>query len=118
MVKPSFKLILSGAGLLLIFSLFGFVLVYVSDFPKTHPDETLIIENRIVSFFQKITLPIKLAKLSREEPDKQILMPVYGRRISEITDSWGAPRGDNGERKHEGQDVFAPRGTPGFSGTN
>jgi peptidoglycan LD-endopeptidase LytH len=37
-------------------------------------------------------------------------MPIEGLRVAQIADTWGAPRG--GGRRHEGQDLFAPRGTP------
>ncbi|UCH24939.1 MAG: M23 family metallopeptidase [Trueperaceae bacterium] len=44
-----------------------------------------------------------------EQPDAELLMPVDGVRVSQVADTWGAPRG--GGRSHEGQDIFAPRGT-------
>ena len=37
-------------------------------------------------------------------------------RRKQIADTWQAPRGDG--RRHEGQDIFAPRGTPILSATN
>ncbi len=37
--------------------------------------------------------------------------PVEGRTASAIKSFWGASR-DGGRRKHEGVDIFAPRGTP------
>ena len=49
------------------------------------------------------------------EPDTEILMPVEGVRLRDITDTWGAGRG--GGRSHEGQDIFAAEGTPVFSST-
>lgn len=39
-----------------------------------------------------------------------LVMPVDGVRVSQVADTWHAPRG--GGRRHEGQDLFAPRGTP------
>lgn len=64
---------------------------YVNNYPETNPDKTLEIETRVATFFEKITLPIKIARLSAEEADKELLMPVYGHRISEIADTWQAP---------------------------
>jgi murein DD-endopeptidase MepM/ murein hydrolase activator NlpD len=54
-------------------------------------------------------LPLYFARVS-ETPEQALLMPVEGRRVSEIADTYLAPRG--GGRRHEGQDVFAPIGTP------
>jgi len=53
-------------------------------------------------------LPDYLARLPAE-PDAAMLMPVDGVRVAQIADTWHAPRGN---RLHEGQDIFAPRGTP------
>lgn len=48
-------------------------------------------------------------------PDKEILMPVRGARVRQVADTFGAPR--PGGRRHEGQDIFAPKGTPVYSAT-
>jgi murein DD-endopeptidase MepM/ murein hydrolase activator NlpD len=52
----------------------------------------------------------RLASLARQAPAEALLMPVAGVRVTEVADTWGAPR--SGGRRHEGQDIFAPRGTP------
>ena len=44
------------------------------------------------------------------EPDIQLLMPVLGVRVAQVADTWGGVR--DGGRLHEGQDIFAQRGTP------
>lgn len=43
-------------------------------------------------------------------------MPVDDVTKREVTDTWGAPR--SGGRTHEGQDIFAPKGTKVLSATN
>lgn len=60
-------------------------------------------------------LPEYLARLPAE-PDDVLFMPVDGVRVIQVADTWGAPRG--GGRRHEGQDVFAARGTPIRSATH
>ncbi len=62
---------------------------------------------------------VKLAEyiqLLPSEPDASIVMPVEGVRVRNVADTWGAPRGAG--RSHEGQDIFAPRGTPIYSATD
>ena len=49
------------------------------------------------------------------EPDARLLMPVSGARVAQVADTWGAGR--DGGRSHEGQDIFAPRGTPVYAAT-
>lgn len=57
-----------------------------------------------------------VARLYTQEPDARIVMPLEDVRKKEIADTWQAPRGVG--RRHEGQDIFAPKGTPILSGTN
>ena len=49
------------------------------------------------------------------EPDAFVLMPIVGVRVAQVADTWGGPRSEG--RRHEGQDIFAPVGTPVYSGT-
>jgi peptidoglycan LD-endopeptidase LytH len=58
-------------------------------------------------------LPAFLTKLP-PDVDRTLLMPVDGVSVSRVADTWHAPRGN---RLHEGQDIFAPRGTPVRSAT-
>lgn len=62
----------------------------------------------------RTVLPAFLARVA-EEPDEVLLMPVDGLRVAQVADTWLAPRG--GGLLHEGQDMFAPRGTPVRSAT-
>ncbi len=58
---------------------------------------------------------IGMARLYAMEPEQQIAMPIHNVRVKQIADTWHAPR--SGERVHQGQDIFAPRGTPVYSAT-
>lgn len=49
------------------------------------------------------------------EPDLGLLMPVADVRVAQVADTWGGPR--DGGRVHEGQDIFAARGTPIYAAT-
>lgn len=62
----------------------------------------------------RTVLPRFLARVP-DAPDAVLVMPVDGLRVAQVADTWGAPRG--GGRGHEGQDLFAPRGTPVRSAT-
>jgi murein DD-endopeptidase MepM/ murein hydrolase activator NlpD len=63
----------------------------------------------------KLLLYARIARLYTEEPDRKIAMPLVGVSTRGISDTWHAPRG--ADRLHEGQDIFAPRGTPIYSAT-
>jgi peptidoglycan LD-endopeptidase LytH len=62
----------------------------------------------------RTVLPAFFAKVS-DVPDLVLHMPVEGVRVAAVTDTWHAPRAGG---RHEGQDVFAPRGTPVRSATD
>lgn len=64
---------------------------------------------------RQATLPFKIAMLSAGKPDTELAMPVDGVSVKQVGDSWHAPR--SGGRLHEGQDIFAPRGTAVRSAT-
>ena len=58
----------------------------------------------------------RILKLYTQAPDTRLAMPLEDVRKKEIADTWQAARGEG--RKHEGQDIFAPRGTPILSATS
>lgn len=63
----------------------------------------------------KFILYVHVARLYTKEPDRTIAMPIEDVSKKQISDTWHAPRGS--DRLHEGQDIFAPRGTPVVSAT-
>ena len=58
----------------------------------------------------------RILKLYTQEPDTKLAMPLENVARRGIADTWQAPRGVG--RRHEGQDIFAPRGTPILSATS
>lgn len=64
----------------------------------------------------KLYFYARVAKLYTQSPDTKIAMPLEDVARKEVADTWQAPRGDG--RRHEGQDIFAPKGTPILSATN
>lgn len=54
--------------------------------------------------------------LSRMPPPDALSMPVRDVDVARIADTFGAPRG--ADRRHEGVDIFAPRGTDVLSATH
>jgi murein DD-endopeptidase MepM/ murein hydrolase activator NlpD len=64
----------------------------------------------------KLTFYVRVARLYTQEPDRKIAMPFEDVSKRQIADTWHAARGTG--RLHEGQDIFAPKGTPIMSATN
>ena len=58
----------------------------------------------------------RVARLYSKTPESQIAMPFTNIRKQQIADTWQAPRGN--DRRHQGQDIFAPKGTPILSATS
>src|SRR5215217_5406432 len=58
----------------------------------------------------------RVARLYTQTPESKIAMPLQDVSKKAVADTWHAPRGTG--RQHEGQDIFAPRGTPILSATN
>lgn len=65
--------------------------------------------------WKQLALPYRAAKLRVQPPDARLMMPVDGVSRRRVANTWGAPR--SGGRRHQGQDIFAPRGTPVRSAT-
>jgi len=63
----------------------------------------------------KLTFYAHVARLSMQQPDSKLAMPLQDVSKRQIADTWHAPRGT--DRLHEGQDIFAPKGTPILSAT-
>jgi len=63
----------------------------------------------------KLLLVVHVARLYAAEPDQKLAMPVPGVSRNHVADTWHAAR--DGDRRHEGQDIFASRGTPVLSAT-
>lgn len=61
------------------------------------------------------TAPRAIAELRAMPPPAAMPVPVQGVRAARVADTFGAPRGR--DRKHQGLDIFAPRGTPVLSAT-
>ena len=68
-----------------------------------------------VRLVPQVAVPYRLVKLQFEPADALIAMPVDGVRKAKVANTWGANR--PGNRKHQGQDIFARRGTPVRSAT-
>lgn len=64
----------------------------------------------------KLLFYARVARLYTQTPDSRLAMPLENLSRKTIADTWQAPRGTG--RRHEGQDIFAPRGTPILSATN
>lgn len=63
-----------------------------------------------------IILPLRIAGLYVREPDQKLIIPLHDVHVKQIKDTWHAPR--EGDRLHEGQDIFARRGTSVYSATD
>lgn len=59
--------------------------------------------------------PRTLWEISRMPAAGPLPMPVQAIAAGQVADTWGAPRG--ADRRHEGVDIFAARGTPVVSAT-
>ncbi len=62
-----------------------------------------------------LSSPFRIARLLSQRPDSSVAMPVVGAHIRGVANTWNAPRVGH---RHQGQDIFARRGTPVLSGTD
>jgi murein DD-endopeptidase MepM/ murein hydrolase activator NlpD len=69
----------------------------------------------VLASWDNIVMSARYASLINKPPDAKIAIPIRGIRPQQIADTWGAARGS--DRKHEGQDIFARKGTPVYSAT-
>ena len=60
--------------------------------------------------------PFYTVKLAMQAPPESLPVPVAGISPRALADTWGAPRGNG--RRHEGVDIFAPRGRAVLSATD
>jgi peptidoglycan LD-endopeptidase LytH len=58
----------------------------------------------------------RVAQLYTQTPESRLAMPVQDVSRRQVADTWHALRGT--DRVHEGQDIFAPKGTPVLSATS
>lgn len=70
----------------------------------------------ITGAFDTLKFYARVARLYTQPPDTRLAMPLEDVSKRAIADTWQAPRGTG--RKHEGQDIFAPKGTPILSATS
>ena len=66
-------------------------------------------------FADRFVFLVHVAQLYTKDADKKLAMPVQDVSTKQVANTWHAPR--DGGRLHEGQDIFAARGTPILSAT-
>lgn len=84
------------------------------DEPPPPPATEAEARERAIRAAYRDVFPLYVAA-SGPEAETELLIPVDGLRVSQVADTWGGPR--SGGRRHEGQDLFAPTGTPIRSAT-
>ena len=67
------------------------------------------------SIANSLTFYARVVRLYTQTPETQIAMPLANVSRTQIANTWHAPRGT--DRLHEGQDIFATKGTPVLSAT-
>jgi len=85
------------------------------DEPRPPPTTEAEAREREIRARYREVFPLYVAAAG-PEVDAALRVPVDGLRVRQIADTWGGPR--SGGRRHEGQDLFAPTGTPIRSATD
>ena len=96
-------------------ALLFFLLVFTACFPLREENNSSEAMPRDESPGAGWTAMDDYSRLLAMKPDDKVLMPVRGVKVRRVADTFGAARG--GGRLHEGQDIFAPKGTPIYSAT-
>jgi murein DD-endopeptidase MepM/ murein hydrolase activator NlpD len=73
------------------------------------------LREHLTDFFHGIAMNFRIMRLAAQPPDSVLILPLRTTRVKRLYDTWDADRSDG--RKHQGQDLFAPRGTPIYSAT-
>jgi peptidoglycan LD-endopeptidase LytH len=66
-------------------------------------------------FWKQVALPWRVLRITARPADTTLVMPVESARVAAVANTWHAARSNS--RRHEGQDIFAPRATPVYSAT-
>jgi len=74
-----------------------------------------VLETLAGTVANKLVLYVHVARLYTKDPDQTLAMPVEDVEKKQVANTWQAPRST--DRLHQGQDIFAPRGTPILSAT-
>ena len=75
----------------------------------------LIVTGAASALAETLVFYARVARLYSQSPDSKLAMPVEDVSTRRVADTWHAPRGTG--RLHEGQDIFAPKGTRILSAT-
>lgn len=75
-----------------------------------------LIGNAADGISDRVLLYVHIARLYTKDPDQKLAMPLPAIQKKQIANTWHAAR--SGNRQHEGQDIFAPEGTPVYSSTS
>ena len=95
--------------------IFVLVLVWLIGVDPVAHAQWVTVNDAVLHAVEVVALPFRLAWLAARQPDAILLMPVATAKVGRVGDSWGVPR--PGGRVHQGQDIFARKGTAVLSAT-